>query len=422
MGRGAGARALVRASSERVAAGLGQMKGLAMKVGQYLSFALPDLPPEVSEALSVLQTSSAPRPFSEMAAVIEAELGRPVEAIFRELDPAPVAAASIGQVHRGRLPDGTEVAVKVQYPDVAAAVRADLANAGRLARCLRLLLPGLDAASVAAELRERILEELDYRAEARHQHSFAARFSGHPFVAIPEVFSSCSGARVLTSSWAPGRDFAAVRNDPEPVRASLGEILLRFLLGCLLLDGAFVADPHPGNYRFPSVPSTATAADRITFLDFGCVKALSPPFRQALRGLFRAALGSDRAALREAAERLGLIPPGAEAGPVLGGVAHLYVPFRRDVVEPFPPVLTTSALRGATGGGLAEVRRELRISGEIPFVNRTVVGLYAVLGRLGASANWHRIAREYASGDPPSTPLGEAEWSWRRQRFPRSGT
>lgn len=136
-------------------------------MGQYLSFALPDLSPELRDALAVLQTSSPPRPFEAIAAVIESELGRPVDSAFRDFERAPVAAASIGQVHRARLPDGTRVAVKVQYPDVAEAVRADLANAAMLVRTVRLLVPGLDAEGVPAELRERLLEELDYRAEAR---------------------------------------------------------------------------------------------------------------------------------------------------------------------------------------------------------------------------------------------------------------
>ena len=250
VGRTAGAESLLRSSSARVAARLGRMKGLAMKVGQYLSFALPDLSPEIRDALAVLQTFSPPRPYPAVAAVIEAELGRPVDAAFREFERTPVAAASIGQVHRARLPDGTPVAVKVQYPDVAEAVRADLANASLLARTVRLLLPGLDAEAVAGEVRERILEELDYRAEARWQVAFARRFAGHPFVVIPPVIGSHSAGRVLTTGFAEGRDFPEALRDPEPIRSRHGEILFRFLLGCVLRDGTFVADPHPGNYRF----------------------------------------------------------------------------------------------------------------------------------------------------------------------------
>jgi predicted unusual protein kinase regulating ubiquinone biosynthesis (AarF/ABC1/UbiB family) len=412
VGRRAGAESLLRASSVRVAAGLGRMKGLAMKVGQYLSFALPDLPPQVSEALAVLQISSPPRPYRAMAAVIESELGRPVEAAFRELDREPMAAASIGQVHRAVLADGTQVAVKIQYPDVAEAVRADLANAALLARTVRLLVPGLDAEGIAAELRERILEELDYRAEARWQTAFGERFAGHPFVAVPPVIASHSAGRVLTTGFAPGRDFAEAARDPEPVRSRHGEILFRFLMRCVLRDGTFVADPHPGNYRFDRQGS------RIAFLDYGCVKALPTPALADLRALWRGALDRDRGRVRAAAERLGILDPGAEGEAVLSGISYLYSPFQRDAVGPFPALLSAGGIRAAAGAGatFSEVRRDLRVPAQLPFVNRTVIGLYAVLARLGARANWFRIAREYAFGEPPATEMGEAERRWMKER------
>lgn len=400
------ARAVLRASSGRVAASLGRMKGLAMKVGQYLSFALPDLPPEVRDALAVLQTASPPRPLGEIRAVIEADLGQPLERLFDRFDARPIAAASIGQVHRARLAGGTEVAVKVQYPAVAEAVRADVANAGLLVRLIRTLVPGVDAAAVAGEIRDRILEELDYRAEARAQAAFGARWRGHPFVEIPEVFPERCGPSVLTTRFAPGRDFAAVLGDPAPVRARHAETLFRFLLGEVLLDGAFVADPHPGNYRFGADGS------RTVFLDFGCVKALDGGERSAVRDLVAGGILGDRAAARRGAERLGVVTPGG-GDAVVSALAFAYAPFPRDLVEPFPAVLSAPALRAAAGAGLAEVRRELRVSAALPFLNRTVIGLYAVLARLGGAASWHRIAREYVCGDAPSTPLGEAEAAWR---------
>lgn len=405
LGGDAAARAVMRASAARVAASLGRMKGLAMKVGQYLSFALPDLPPEVREALAVLQTSSPPRPLAELRAVIEADLGRPLEAVFSRFDPAPIAAASIGQVHRAALAGGAEVAVKVQHPAVAEAVRADVANAALLAKVVRALVPGLEAEAVAEEVRERILEELDYEAEARRQAAFAARWRGHPLFDVPPVFPEASGARVLTTRFAPGRDFAAALTDAAPVRARHAEILLRFMLGNVLGHGTFVADPHPGNYRFDA------GGARTTFLDFGCVKALPAGAHAAVRELVRGGLLGDRAAARRAAEQLGAVGPGG-GDSVVAGLAFLYAPFPRDRVEPFPAVLSGPALRAA-GAELSRLRRELRVPPALPFLNRTVVGLYAVLGRLGAAANWHRIAREYAFGEAPSTPLGEAEAAWR---------
>jgi len=410
------ARSLLRSSSARVAATLGQMKGLAMKVGQYLSFALPDLPPELAEALASLQTRSAPRPFEPIAEMVEAELGRPLADAFESFEPEPVAAASIGQVHRATLPGGAPVAVKVQYPDVALQVRADLASVPLLVRLLRLVVPGVEAEAVAAEIRARILEELDYRSEARWQEAFAARWAGHPFFAIPRVVPSHSTGRVLTTAWAEGRDFAAALQDPEPVRSAHGEILFRFLLGNLLGAGEILADPHPGNYRFDE------RGERSTFLDFGCVKELPPQVRAGMRQLFRAALDADGEGQRRAAERLGVLGGAGRSRAVVEALVQLYLPFRRDARGPFPAPLSAAALRAASGPGMGRVRKALRVPGDLPFVNRTVVGLYAVLARLGAVAGWHGIAREYAFGDPPATPLGVRERRWRAARPPAPPT
>jgi hypothetical protein len=337
----AAARALLRSSSAHAAATLGRMKGLAMKVGQYLSFALPDLPPELAEALATLQTRSAPRPFGPIAALVEAELGRP-----------------LGQAFAARLP-----------------------RRGALAGPLRgaLRRPPL-------RRRPRGLPHPLHRARAHHRLGRG-----------------------------PGLRRRPVRS--QPVRSAHGEVLLRFLLGNLLGAGELPADPHPGNYRFDA------RGERTTFLDFGCVKLLPPEVQAGLRALFRAALDGDGEAERRAAERLGVVDAGGSRA-VAEALAGLYVPFRLDAAGPFPAPLSSASLRAAAGPDLAETRRSLRIPGDLPFVSRTVVGLYAVLARLGAVAPWRRIAREYACGDLPATPLGEAERRWRAarpvaERFPR---
>jgi hypothetical protein len=222
------------------------------------------------------------------------------------------------------------------------------------------------------------------------------------------VVTSHSADRVLTTQLAEGLAWDEARRAAQDVRDRLGEILFRFLLECVLRWGTFVADPHPGNYRF------AADGARVAFLDYGCVKALPDPRRQALRDLMRAAL-LDPAAAPAAAARLGLVREGAgdRAGAVVAAFAFAYAPFREDLVVPFPPVLAGPALRGATPGGLRDVGRGLAVPGDLPFLNRTVLGLYAVLTRLGARASWRRIALEHLDGAPPSTPLGEAEARWR---------
>ncbi len=399
---------LRRAVAARAAEGLGQLKGLAMKLGQVLSFAIDDVPVELREALEKLQTFSPPRPFAEIAPVIERGLRRPLRDAFARIDPAPIAAASIGQVHRGVLADGTAVAVKVQYPDVARAVRADVANLSFLIRSVRLLAPRVDAERVALELRERVLEELDYVAEARHQAAFAARFEAHPFISVPHVVASHSAAEVLTSEYVEGYKFQDVLVGDEDARSRQGEILFRFVYGCIFGWGTFDADPHPGNYLFDR------SGSRVTFLDFGCVKHLPPSVLRAWRSFVRARLDGDRATARAHALSLGFVEDGppARIDPVVDTLTRLYLPFGLDEPQRFPSVWSGVSLTDVFGKQLAEVRRRLRIPKDLVFVNRTLAGVYMVLSRLGATARWGRIAREYVCAEPPSTPLGSSERAW----------
>jgi predicted unusual protein kinase regulating ubiquinone biosynthesis (AarF/ABC1/UbiB family) len=412
LGRTAAAEKVRRAAAARAAEGLGQLKGVAMKLGQVLSFALDEVPPELREALGALQTSSRPRPFAEIAPVIERALRRPVSEAFARIDPAPVAAASIGQVHRGLLEDGTPVAVKVQYPDVAAAVRADLANLSLLIRSVRLLAPRIDAERVALELRERVLEELDYTAEARHQGSFRRRFEGHPFISVPRVVASRSAGEVLTSEYVDGLRFQDVVGGAEDVRSRQGEILFRFAYGCIFGWGTFDADPHPGNYLFDR------GGSRVTFLDFGCVKRLPAPVLRGLRSFLCARLDRDDDASRAHALRLGFVEAGREApvDRVVDALTRLYLPYRDGGRQRFPSLWTGVSVGDVLGKELADVRKALSIPKDLVFVNRTLAGMHMVLSRLGATASWSALAREYVCGDAPSSPLGIAERRWAERR------
>ena len=172
-------------------------------------------------ALASLQASAPPMDFALLRAVAEEELGRPLERAFARFDDKPLASASIGQVHRATLPSGEEVAVKIQYPGVADAIRADLGNAALLYRLISPMYPGVDTRSVVDELRGRIIEELDYAREADNQRTFASLYEGHPFIRIPRVHASHSTARVLTTEFVDGRRFADVCADDEATRVAL---------------------------------------------------------------------------------------------------------------------------------------------------------------------------------------------------------
>src|SRR5215210_5678945 len=207
-------------AAERMVDALGQLKGAAMKIGQLASFIDTDfLPPEYRELyqdkLSQLRSEAPSMPWKQVREVLEEEWEDPVEELFEHFEHDAAAAASIGQVHRATLPDGRRVAVKIQYPGVAKALRADMQNAGMIMRMAKAIAPGLDAKAAAAELKERVLEELDYEYEAQNQRTFARAYRGHPFIYVPDVITRLSRARVLVTEWVEGRGFDHVRGLPQ---------------------------------------------------------------------------------------------------------------------------------------------------------------------------------------------------------------
>src|SRR4051812_40878454 len=215
-------------AAERMVDALGQLKGAAMKIGQLASFIDTDfLPPEYRELyqdkLSQLRSEAPSMPWKQVRDVLEEEWDEPVEELFEDFEEEAAAAASIGQVHRATLPDGRRVAVKIQYPGMAKALAADMSNAGLILRLAKALAPGLDSKAVAAELRERVLEELDYEIEAANQRSFARAYRGHPFIVVPDVITSLSTERVLVSEWVDGVGFEQVKQLPQEEKDRFAE-------------------------------------------------------------------------------------------------------------------------------------------------------------------------------------------------------
>src|SRR4051794_5415008 len=257
-------------AAEQIVTALGTMKGAAMKLGQVMSFLDVGLVPEeyreeFQRKLGELRDAAPKVRFSDMRKVIEGELEDPISELFAEFDEEPIAAASIGQVYRAQLDDGRDVAVKVQYPGVAGAVRADLQNLGLILRLGKRIAPGLDAKAVAEEIRERIGEELDYELEAQNQRSLARVFRGHPFIVVPDVVSSLSRERVMVTEYVEGMKFDDVKNEPQEVGNRVGEIVFRFFFGCMYRHRQFSGDPHPGNFLLME-------DGKVAFLDFGLFK------------------------------------------------------------------------------------------------------------------------------------------------------
>ncbi len=188
-----------------------------MKVGQTLSavdlgLVPEELRPEMQEILAELQHSAKPVSFEAIRKVAEADLGQPLTKAFADFDPEPIAAASIGQVHRATLPDGRDVAVKIQYPGIAEAIQSDMKNLRLGLKLLNVIAPGIDTAAIADELRERIAEELDYELEASNQRAMSRAYRGHPFVIVPDAITDLSRERVIVSEFIDGKRFAEIKD------------------------------------------------------------------------------------------------------------------------------------------------------------------------------------------------------------------
>lgn len=369
---------------------LGELRGLAMKGGQILSYVDASLPPELRGLLSVLQRSAPASDPAAIEAVIRGGFGPRAQALIDAMDPAPIAVGSIGQVHRGRFPDGQELAIKVRHPGIEAALRGDFASAAAGSGFAQLVMPGSTVQSFVDEARTAILEECDFGLEARRQQEFQRLFAGYPAIGIPAVLPEWCSADVLTARWLPGEGFAELlaRHPSQTERDAWGLALFRFYVGTLYRHGLFHADPHPGNYGF-------VAGGRVAVYDFGCVRAFPPEVVRALARMIAAVRRDDAAGMREALIAFGGEPPADPAA-----VAHVRALMRAF----FAPLLLAGPRRMELGGG-TEARQlmkdkraamRLKLPGRLLFLFRLRFGVCSVIAELGAQADWSRLESEWA--------------------------
>src|SRR3954463_14442872 len=290
-------------TAEDVAATLGNMKGVMMKFGQLASFVDDGLPENVRTALEQLQADAPPMSADLVTEVVERELGSSPDRVFAEWDPVPIAAASIGQVHRAITRDGQAVAVKVQYPGVERAIKADLDSFDASMLPAPMLFKNFDPQPFVNEIRTRITEELDYGIEAANQHQFATWYDGHPFIHVPAVVHPLSTGRVLTTELATGARFSELETWDQTERNLAGETIFRFVFRSLYRYKAFNGDPHPGNYLF-------RPGGRVTFLDFGLVKYFTAEEVHPLQRLIETiVIDPDPNAFRATLEDAGFLKP-----------------------------------------------------------------------------------------------------------------
>jgi predicted unusual protein kinase regulating ubiquinone biosynthesis (AarF/ABC1/UbiB family) len=398
---------------------LGNLRGGAMKIGQLASFVdVEFLPPEFralyQDKLGELRDAAPAMSWPKVERVLESEWEQPVGEVLAEVEPDAVAAASIGQVHRAVLADGRRVAVKVQYPEIADALAADLDVASVLIGLGKAIAPGLDPQLVAGELRERVLEELDFELEAQQQRTFARAYRGHPFVFVPDVVTALSRRRVLVSEWVDGRRFEQMLALEQEERDRLGEILVRFFFGSMERVGRFNTDPHPGNYLL-------LEDGRMAFLDFGNTAEAKPEVLQRSRSALLAALDGDADRFTHMADELGYVRKLDRIDRELLlkqalVVGDWYLRDRELRIDPdYVASIVAALIDPRAVEGALRLVRQLKIPPEEIWLRRVETSVLAVLGQLRAKRNWHRIMLEGIGGEP-ATELGalEAEF-WERR-------
>lgn len=401
-------------TAEDVARELGNMKGAVMKAGQLISFIAQSLPPEAQAALATLQAAAPPMAPSLAEQVVTEELGRHPSLLFYRWDPIPVAAASIGQVHRAELADGRQVAVKVQYPGVGDAIGADLANVEVLYNLFSMFaLKSLDVNAMVDELRDRMVEELDYRREANNQRHFARLYTDHPFIHIPKVIDEFCTGRVLVTEWVDGQSWAEFEATAgPPARQKAAEVLFRWAQQSVYRNHIFNGDPHPGNYRFHPDGS-------VTFLDFGLVKRWTEAEMATLWPIIDPLLAADPLGTVREMVTAGFLAAdhGLAPAQVFAYVSAPYEPYFADSFT-FTRRYVADTLGGIFDlkGPYQSVVEKLNLPPSFVILDRVVWGISALLGKLEATNRWRAILDEYRSDAPAATDLGVQEARWRQSR------
>lgn len=412
-------------TAEQYAELLGHSKGVLMKAGQLVSMVdanaigAGELSP-YQKALTRLQADAPPMDCALARQVIEDDLGRPISALFGSFSDEPMAAASIGQVHRATLHDGREVAVKIQYPGVAQAIRDDLSNTELLATMFRFAagaagalgaaLP--DVGPISAEISERISEEIDYRQEAAHINAFHELYREHPFIRVPQVIPAGSGDRVLTMTYLDGLDWAAAQNVDQSLKDTWGEVITRFIAGAYRHGNLFHADPHPGNYRF-GLDGT------VGFVDFGCVKVLTERQRRLIVGMLRSAVDGNSAQLRTGMVESGFFP--ADSVLTADDAYRWYQQIIYELLAPQPVTYTEEASQRAIAS-LLDVRdtdhlmRHITVPPDFVFFSRLNLSMNAIFTALRATFHARAAVDDMDGVTEPVTELGRRHVAWVRRR------
>jgi predicted unusual protein kinase regulating ubiquinone biosynthesis (AarF/ABC1/UbiB family) len=369
-------------AGETIASTLGQLKGAVMKVGQMAAVGADILPREVLDALRKLQRDAPPVDYATIAKQVEIELGEPPERAFSEFQIKPHASASIGQVHRARLHDGREVAVKIQYPEVDSAVDGDLAQlrlALRASGLIKVEKRSMD--EIFDEIRARLVEELDYRFEAEQYAAFAPIVHQHAGLILPEVIAERSTQRVLTTTYEPSDpiDRLGELGYTQSQRDRIGTRLFSWVFAQVFRHAFLHADPHPGNLG-------ARRDGSLVLYDFGCVKRLDPQWLSVYRRLFLAGFAQDYQAAEEALLGIGVRHPDRAPPPLeyYKLWRDLFIePFLRDKIVDFATIRLHERVMEMAPLALKNLE-PFQPARELIFLDRMLVGHYGNLRMIGA--------------------------------------
>jgi len=384
-------------TAEQVFAVLGQLKGGAMKFGQALSVFEAAVPDELAEpyreALTKLQTAAPPMPVRSVHRVLAEQLGSAWTGRFADFDDTPAAAASIGQVHRAHWHDGREVAVKVQYPGADEALLSDLRQLQRFSRLFQAMVPGQDVKPLLAELRDRMVEELDYRTEADHQRTFAAAFDGDESVRVPRVVASAP--KVIVSEWISGTPLSRIIRSGSPAeRDHIGHRFAEFHFSAPARSGLLHADPHPGNFMLLD-------DGRLGVIDFGACARLPGGIPRTLGIITRLALERRSDELLDLLRREHFVRPGTtlDAADVLDYLAPFTDPLRTEVFHYTRRWLQRQAGRvGDTRGQDFRTGRSLNLPPQYLLIHRVTAGATGILCQLDAHVAIRAIVEKWQPG------------------------